>query len=315
MERSSFRACVFRAVPVLVVALLAATGRAADWPRFRVAGAGGGRNPFVLLEGGETLKPGEVSSLGVEVVSVSGLSVVLRCEGEDRTFQVGEASPSGASRKPSMVAEKLSVSRFKISLPDWPEDRIRRICNVAARIGGVLLALLSCISIVLFLRRRSGRIPVPVPRPPSEPLPRPTFVPKPAPMPTPEPSPAPEPTPRQEPSRPPAPRPRLSWLPIPSDRGFEEHEGRILAVLPEDTIGIRHQRLLVRLENRKKVLLVHNIDLCPRIDGLERGRDIRFYGQFTDNDRGGVFHRLHRNMNPFRPYVDGWIEYDGSRYS
>ena len=277
MGRSLFRACVSRAVPVLVVALLAGEIRAADWPRFRVAGAGGGSNPFVLFEGGESLKPGQTSALGVEVVSVSGLSVVLRWEGESRTFQVGESSPSGAPRKTSVSDEKPSASRFKISLPDWPEERLREIGNVAARIGGVLLGLLMCVSLFLFLRRRSGRFPASFPRPTS--------------------------------------MPRRSWWPAPSDRGFEEHEGRILAVLPEDTIGIRHQRLLVRLENRKKVLLVHNLDLCPRIDGLERGRDIRFYGQFTDNDRGGVFHRLHRNMNPFRPYVDGWIEYDGSRYS
>ena len=284
MGRTLFRACASRAVPVLVVALLAAETQAADWPRFRVAGAGGGRNPFVLLEGGETLRPGETSSLGVEVVSVSGLSVVLRWEGEDRTFQLGDTSPSGAPRKPSVADEKPSVAeekpsapRFKISLPEWPEERIREIANVAARIGCVLLGLLLCVSLFLFLRRRSGRILASLPRP--------------------------------------TPRPRRSWWSAPSDHGFEEHEGRILAVLPEDTIGIRHQRLLVRLENQKKVLLVHNIDLCPRIEGLERGREIRFYGQFTDNDRGGVFHRLHRNMNPFHRYVDGWIEYDGSRYS
>jgi hypothetical protein len=288
MGRSLFRACVSRAVPVLVVALLAGEIRAADWPRFRVAGAGAGRNPFVLLEGGETLKPGQTSSHGVEVVSVSGTSVVLRWEGEERTFRIGETSPSGAPRKPSTSAKppvsakppasaKPSASRFKISLPDWPEEKIRQIGNVAARIGVVLLGLLLCVSLFLFLRRRSGRFPASFPRPTS--------------------------------------RPRRSWWPAPIDRGFEEHEGRILAVLPEDTIGIRHQRILVRLEDRKKVLLVHNIDLCPRIKGLERGREIRFYGQFTDNDRGGVFHRLHRNMNPFRPYVDGWIEYDGSQYS
>ena len=277
MGRSLFRICVSRAVPVLVVALLAGEIRASDWPRFRVAGAGAGRSPFVLLEGGETLKPGETSSLGVEVVSVSGTSVVLRWEDEDRTFQIGEASPSGAPLKPSFAAEKKpSAPRFMISLPDWPEEKIREICNVAARIAGVLLGLLLCVALFLSLRRRSGRFPASFPR---------------------------------------SPRPRRSWWPAPSDRGFEEHEGRILAVLPEDTIGIRHQRILVRLENRKKVLLVHNIDLCPRIEGLERGREIRFYGQFTDNDRGGAFHRLHRNMNPFRRYVDGWIEYDGTRYS
>lgn len=284
MGRTLFHACASRAVPVLVVALLAAETQAADWPRFRVAGAGGGRNPFVLLEGGETLRPGETSSLGVEVVSVSGLSVVLRWEGEARTFRVGESSPSGAPRKPSVADEKPSVAeekpsapRFKISLPDWPEERLREIGSVAVRIGSILLVLLLYASFFLFLRRRSGRSPASLPRPTS--------------------------------------RPRPSWWSAPSDHGFEEHEGRILAVLPEDTIGIRHQRLLVRLENQKKVLLVHNIDLCPRIEGLERGREIRFYGQFTDNDRGGVFHRLHRNMNPFHRYVDGWIEYDGSRYS
>ena len=277
MGRNLFHACASRAVPVLVVALLAGETQAADWPRFRVAGAGGGRNPFVLLEGGETLRPGETSSLGVEVVSVSGLSVVLRWEGENRTFQLGDTSPSGGPQKPSVADEKSAAPRFKISLPEWPEERIREIGSVAVRIGSILLGLLLCVSLFLFLRRRSGRILASLPRP--------------------------------------TPRPRRSWWSAPSDWGFEEHEGRILAVLPEDTIGIRHQRLLVRLENQKKVLLVHNIDLCPRIEGLERGREIRFYGQFTDNDRGGVFHRLHRNMNPFHRYVDGWIEYDGSRYS
>jgi hypothetical protein len=275
MGRTLFRACASRAVPVFVVALLAGEIRAADWPCFRVAGAGAGRNPFVLLEGGESLKPGQVSSLGVEVVSVSDTSVVLRWEGEEKSFQVGEASPSGALRKPSASA-KPSSSRFKISLPDWPEERIREIGNVAARIGGVLLGLLLCLSLFLFLRRRSGRGPASSPYPPPR---------------------------------------RRRWWPTPSDCGFEEHEGRILAVLPEDTIGIRHQRFLVRMENGAKTLLAHNIDLCPRIEGLEPGREIRFYGQFTMNDRGGVFHRLHRNRNPFHRYVDGWIEYDGTRYS
>ena len=278
MGRSLFRICVSRAVPVLVFALQASEIRAADWPRFRVAGAGAGRSPFVLLEGGETLKPGKTSSLGVEVVSVSGTSVVLRWEDEDRTFQIGEASPSGAPLKPSSAAEKKpSAPRFKISLPDWPEEKIREICNVVARIAGGLLGLLLCVFLFRFLRRRIGWFLASLSRL--------------------------------------TPRPGWSWWSTPIDRGFEEHAGRILAVLPEDTIGIRHQRILVRLENRKKVLLVHNIDLCPRIEGLERGREIRFYGQFTDNDRGGAFHRLHRNMNPFRRYVDGWIEYDGARYS
>lgn len=301
MGRTFFRTCVARAVPVLVVALLAAAGRAADWPRFRVAGTGGGKRPFVLLEGGELLTPGQTASCGVEVVTVSGDSAVLRWAGENRTFRVGEVGPSGAPRKKPFFANKRPSSTFRMSFPDWPEERFRKIGNAVARIASVVLVLCCFVSLFLFSRRRSGKTPISGLRSTSHPEQGPASEPPPTPIP----SFGPEPPPR----------PRRSWWSAPSDEGFQEQEGRILAVLPEDTIGIRHQRILVRLENRKKVLLVHNIDLCPRIDGLERGREIRFYGQFTDNDRGGVFHRLHRNMNPFRPYVDGWIEYDGSRYS
>ena len=42
-------------------------------------------------------------------------------------------------------------------------------------------------------------------------------------------------------------------------------------VLADDNDGSRHQRILVRLPGGQTVLIVHNIDIAPRIAGLAPG--------------------------------------------
>src|SRR5262245_28621981 len=50
-----------------------------------------------------------------------------------------------------------------------------------------------------------------------------------------------------------------------------EGEGTVTRILPDDLDGSRHQRFIVRLASGQTVLIVHNIDLAPRIATLQEG--------------------------------------------
>ena len=91
-----------------------------------------------------------------------------------------------------------------------------------------------------------------------------------------------------------------------------EAYGTIVKVLPDDTVGSQHQRLLVKLDSGNVVLIAHNIDLAPRVENLQKGEKIRFYGEFEWNDKGGVVHWTHHD--PRNKHPAGWIEYRGKKY-
>jgi hypothetical protein len=89
-----------------------------------------------------------------------------------------------------------------------------------------------------------------------------------------------------------------------------ESSGMVVKVLPDDTEGDRHQRLLVRISSGDTVLIAHNIDIAPRIE-VRQGDAIRFKGEYIWNDRGGVIHWTHRD--PRHRHSDGWLEANGRR--
>jgi hypothetical protein len=89
-------------------------------------------------------------------------------------------------------------------------------------------------------------------------------------------------------------------------------EGRVVKVLPDDTRGSRHQRFILELDSGQTVLVAHNIDLAPRIDGLARGDEVRFHGEYEWNDRGGVLHWTHHD--PRGAHIGGWLEHRGRRF-
>ena len=97
-------------------------------------------------------------------------------------------------------------------------------------------------------------------------------------------------------------------------RGGQQVEGRgmVLRVLSDDNEGSRHQRFILELSSGRTVLVAHNIDLAPRIPGLEPGDTVSFFGEYETNDRGGVIHWTHHD--PQGRHVGGWLEHRGQRY-
>ncbi len=89
--------------------------------------------------------------------------------------------------------------------------------------------------------------------------------------------------------------------------------GKVVALLPDDTQGARHQRILIKLPgSNETVLIAHNIDLAPRINQLAKGDTISFAGEYIWNEKGGVLHWTHHD--PQGHQKGGWIEFHGKKY-
>ena len=91
-----------------------------------------------------------------------------------------------------------------------------------------------------------------------------------------------------------------------------EGEGAVIRLLPDDLNGSRHQRFIVELPSGQTLLISHNIDLAPRINGLEVGDSVRFSGEYEWNEKGGVVHWTHRD--PRGRHVAGWVVHNGRTY-
>lgn len=88
--------------------------------------------------------------------------------------------------------------------------------------------------------------------------------------------------------------------------------GEVVRTLADDNDGSRHQRIIVRMPTGQTVLIAHNIDLAPRVDGLRPGDRVAFFGEYEWNPQGGVVHWTHRD--PSGQHVPGWLEVAGRRY-
>lgn len=89
-------------------------------------------------------------------------------------------------------------------------------------------------------------------------------------------------------------------------------QATVIKLLADDDKGSRHQRFLVRLNSGQTLLIAHNLDLAPRIDGLKEGDSIEFSGEYEWNNKGGVIHWTHRDPNG--RHVDGWLKHGGRIY-
>jgi len=91
-----------------------------------------------------------------------------------------------------------------------------------------------------------------------------------------------------------------------------EGAGVVTKLLPDDNKGSRHQKFLVRINEKQSLLCAHNIDLSPRIDALKVGDHIEFKGEYVFNPKGGIIHWTHRD--PKGQHQGGWIKHQGNNY-
>jgi len=91
-----------------------------------------------------------------------------------------------------------------------------------------------------------------------------------------------------------------------------EGKGVVVTLLQDDTEGTRHQKIILRDAAGKTSLVAHNITLAPRIEGLQVGDTVEFFGEYRENEKGGVIHWTH--LDPNRRHVSGWLRHKGRVY-
>jgi hypothetical protein len=96
------------------------------------------------------------------------------------------------------------------------------------------------------------------------------------------------------------------------DRAYDlpvEGRGTVSRILADDVEGDRHQRFILRLASGQTLLISHNIDVAPRIDGLREGDTVAFRGVYEWNAEGGVVHWTHHDPNG--AHAPGWLRHAG----
>jgi len=88
--------------------------------------------------------------------------------------------------------------------------------------------------------------------------------------------------------------------------------GRVIKILSDDTNGSQHQRFILKLSSGQTLLIAHNIDLASRINRLQKGDTVSFYGEYEWNSKGGVIHWTHHD--PRGRHVGGWLKHEGKIY-
>lgn len=97
-----------------------------------------------------------------------------------------------------------------------------------------------------------------------------------------------------------------------SAQGQTAGSGVVTKILADDNNGSRHQRFILTLDSGQTVLVAHNIDLAPRVENLQVGDKVSFYGEYESNNKGGVIHWTHHD--PAGKHAAGWLMHKGEKY-
>ena len=82
-------------------------------------------------------------------------------------------------------------------------------------------------------------------------------------------------------------------------------EGVVTSILNDDTVGRQHQRFILELALHKTLLVLNNIDISPRLEPLNIGDRVEFYGEYVWNRHGGLIHWTHEDPHGKRD--DGYV--------
>src|SRR5688572_18489325 len=88
-----------------------------------------------------------------------------------------------------------------------------------------------------------------------------------------------------------------------------EGQGVVRRLLADDKDGSRHQRFVLALDSGQTLLVAHNIDIAPRIQGLRKGDKVEFRGEYEWSTQGGIIHWTHHDPRGRHP--DGWLKHKG----
>lgn len=86
---------------------------------------------------------------------------------------------------------------------------------------------------------------------------------------------------------------------------------QVVKLLPDDTVGLKHQKWIVRLSSGQLMQAVYNLDLCERVP-LKVGDVVSMGGQFVWTNQGGLLHWLH--FDPRKLRKDGYVGLNGKLY-
>lgn len=89
-------------------------------------------------------------------------------------------------------------------------------------------------------------------------------------------------------------------------------KGRVKKVLRDDTKGSKHQKFILQTSPEQTVLVAHNIDVAPRLPGLQKNDTVEFYGEYEWTAQGGVIHWTHKDSGG--RHAHGWLKYNGKTY-
>jgi hypothetical protein len=89
-------------------------------------------------------------------------------------------------------------------------------------------------------------------------------------------------------------------------------QGMVTRILPDDLEGSRHQKFILTLDSGQTLLVAHNIDVAPRLEGLKEGQQVSFYGEYVYSEQGGTIHWTHHD--PAGKHEAGWLEWNGRTY-
>jgi Protein of unknown function (DUF3465) len=88
--------------------------------------------------------------------------------------------------------------------------------------------------------------------------------------------------------------------------------GVVIRTLADDRDGSPHQRFILKTNHGITLMIAHNLDLAPRLNGLAAGDKLRVRGEYVWNERGGALHWTHDD--PRGDHEPGYIDWDGKRY-